>query len=348
MKEETQLQKTQPADSDSLALMDTQQFEHMQRIATVMGSQSLIPDHLVARPWWYPKQGSMAPGEVARVRKEMGEEAFAASVKEADRKTIANCFRVVNQALRWGFDPFSIIDSTYSLGDGKLAFEGKLVAAVVNTRGGLVKRLAYSYSGRGDDLTVTVTGTLSGESEPRQVTCRLGDVKTYDRNGKPKEMWIKDPEQKLAYNGAAKWARRHCPEVMLGVFTEDDLDRMAPRVIEGTAEVLSPVEAEILGKKRPLILPEPDPPAAEETEDEAPADNEPLAGVKRAAALAMAKLEVLAQEVEALESEAAEAGVGWDDILAVVGPPDSWEIHGITALDVRREITKRSKNKARR
>ena len=40
-------------------------------------------------------------------------------------------------------------------------------------------------------------------------------------------MWTKDPDQKLAYCGALRWARRHCPEVVDGVLSDEDLDVMA-------------------------------------------------------------------------------------------------------------------------
>lgn len=35
-------------------------------------------------------------------------------------------------------------------------------------------------------------------------------------------MWTSDPDQKLWYSGVLKWARRHCPEVVLGVRAEDE------------------------------------------------------------------------------------------------------------------------------
>ena len=122
----------------------------------------------------------------------------------------ANCVMIANQALRWGVDPFAILPSTYVIG-GKLGFDGKLIAAIVNQRGRLKGRLSRSYSGSGDNLTVTVSGTLQGEDEPRTVSVRLRDVRTSN------EIWRKDPEQKLWYTDATRWARAHCPELRLGI-----------------------------------------------------------------------------------------------------------------------------------
>ena len=46
---------------------------------------------------------------------------------------IANCGRIVNQAQRWGMDPFAIIDETYIV-KGKIGYQGKLVAAAEEER----------------------------------------------------------------------------------------------------------------------------------------------------------------------------------------------------------------------
>lgn len=183
-------------DSSAIShLMDTGKFEHLQRISQVMGAMSVLPDHLV-----YVK---------GNAKNELLPQAAIA----------ANCFRIANQALRWGIDPFAMVDETYVVG-GKLGYSGKLVAAVVNSRAGLSGRLDYKFSGAGDDRTVTVLGTFKGESEPRTIDLRLRDAKTDN------QMWRKDPDQKLIYSGVVKWARRFCPEVVLGVLTDSDLEQV--------------------------------------------------------------------------------------------------------------------------
>lgn len=176
-------------DSSALSyLFDTAKFEHSYRIAEAMARASLIPKHLKG------------------------------PTKE---DTAANCFLVVNQALRWNLDPFAVAPETYEV-HGKLGYQGKLVAAVINTRAGLAERLSYTFSGtKGkDDFTVTVSGRFEGRDKSDTVTLSVGQAKTAN------EMWTKDPEQKLIYSGAVRWARRHAPEVILGVTTDDDLEAM--------------------------------------------------------------------------------------------------------------------------
>lgn len=165
-------------------LFDTARFEHMQRIAQLMANATLTPKHL---------KGS------------------------TPQESLANCFRVANQAVRWGMDPFAIMDETYVV-HGRLGYQGKLVMGVVNARAGLTGRLNFKFSGAGADRTIEVIGHFSNEDEPRTITLSVAQAKTDN------EMWKKNPDQKLVYSGSIMWARRHCPEITLGVLTEEDLE----------------------------------------------------------------------------------------------------------------------------
>lgn len=167
--------------SDPVAIyLDSDIFGQLQRVAKLMSSASLAPAHL------------------------RGE------------GKLGDCFLVAAQAFRWRMDPFSVAQHTYVL-SGKLGYEGKLIAAVVNASGKLQSSLDYRYSGAGDQRSVTVSGKLIGDAEPREVVGSVGGWKTSN------EQWKKNPDQMLAYRGAREWARRYMPEAVLGVQAEDDL-----------------------------------------------------------------------------------------------------------------------------
>jgi hypothetical protein len=215
-------------------LFDTARFEHCYRIATAMAKASLIPEHLT--------HTGKGPN-----KKELPLEMI-----------IGNCFMIVNQAIRWGMDPFALPAETYVVGN-KLGFQGKLVAAVINARANLHVPLAVIYtSGRGDDLAAVLFG--SREPIPKEawpllkkyakdedgeaytdlmalgVLCiriSVGQAKTDN------QMWHKDPQQKLFYSGATKWSRRHAPEIILGVLTDDDLERMNASASNGNSVTAS-------------------------------------------------------------------------------------------------------------
>lgn len=137
----------------------------------------------------------------------------------AHLKNPADCLRVVLQAATWQLNPFAVADKT-SVINGKLMYEGQLVAAVVNARGGLSAKLRYDFAGEGDARILTVSGTLKGETDPRTIELPFALAKKINKNG---QMGI-NPDQQATYIGARLWARRHMPELMLGVYTPDEID----------------------------------------------------------------------------------------------------------------------------
>lgn len=152
---------------------------------------------------------------------------------------VGDCLMVVEQAGRWGMSPFAVAQCT-SVIQGRLMYEGKLVAAALHTSGALATRLAYDYSGEGNSRVVRVSATLAGETTPRFVDVKLSDARTTNK------MWTTQPDQQLAYHGARVWARRYAPEVMLGVYAPEEMETApAPHAgptIEARAEVVAPAE----------------------------------------------------------------------------------------------------------
>ena len=148
--------------------------------------------------------------------------AFAAEMATADlvpqhlQGKAGNCLMVVEQAMRWQMSPFAIAQCT-AVVRGKLMYEGKLVAGVINALGpkyGLQSRLRYDYEGEGPGRKIIVSAALDGRTE----AIELELVKAKTNN----EWWTRQPDQQLAYAGARVWARRYMPELMLGIVTPED------------------------------------------------------------------------------------------------------------------------------
>jgi RecT family len=174
--------------------------------------------------------------------------ATAKLVPSALQKSPADCLMVIQQAIRWDMDPFAVAQEC-SVIQGKLMHSGKLVAAVVNARGNLTNRLSFSYEGEGDNRTITVTGHLQGEASPRTVDVRLSDAKTSNK------VWQTQPDQQLMYHGTRVWARRHTPELMLGVYSEEEFDeppkKKLPPHNPHTGEI---TESAVADEQAPLSL----------------------------------------------------------------------------------------------
>lgn len=210
-----------------------EQFVLAYQIASTLMHATLIPDHL--------------RGERKKVNGNW------TLVPYAPEQVQANVLMVVNRALQWNVDPIALIAESFVVG-GKLDFQGKVIIAVVNRLGGLRSNLKFDYNGTGNELTVVVSGTLKTESEPRTISLCYKDAVTKDKDGNVNEQWRKDVESKLAYSGAKKWARRHTPEVVLGLFSEDEEEpvptvdgSVLPASVDNRAETVAKLESQLQG-----------------------------------------------------------------------------------------------------
>lgn len=155
-----------------------------------------------------------------------------------------DCIMVIEQAMRWGMSPFAVAQST-SVIQGKLMFSGALVAAALQTSGLLASRLSYDYSGEGEGRQVKVSATVAGEREPRSLVVTLREARTNNK------VWQTQPDQQLAYHGARVWARRYAPEVMLGVYSPEEMPDI-PADITGPV-ITSTAEAAPAEPPRPTV-----------------------------------------------------------------------------------------------
>lgn len=213
-------------------ILDSKHFEQMSAIATMMSKGvSTVPKHL--------------------------------------RGNQGDCLAVVMQAAQWGMNPFAVAQKTHVV-NGTLGYEAQLVNAVVTTMAPTKDRINYEWFGdwtkvmgkfeereskkkvdedtgkavkyRVPDwkiedeagLGVRVWATMKGETVPRELTLLL--VQCRVRNS---PLWADDPRQQIAYLAVKRWTRLHCPDVLLGVYTPDEIEP-APRDM-GRAEVLEPV-----------------------------------------------------------------------------------------------------------
>lgn len=161
----------------------------------------------------------------------------------------ADCLAVVMQSMQWKMNPFAVAQKTH-LVNGVLGYEAQLVNAVITTCAPVLDRLHYEWYGAwekvigkftiksGDKgeyrvpgwvladeegLGVKVWATFRGEAEPRVLELLLAQART--RNS---TLWADDPRQQLAYLATKRWSRLYCPDVILGVYSPDELEESAP------------------------------------------------------------------------------------------------------------------------
>lgn len=203
-----------PAISGPLSLlMDVPKFEHMCRVGKMLALSPLFPQHL--------RGGSIEQGT-------------------------ANAVLVLNMANRLNEDPLSVAQNIYFVG-GRPGWNTTYMIAKANQHGVFRDPIDWDIKGKGDTLSATAFGFLSGTGKRVQVTCDMEMAK--------KEGWTKNakyqsiPEQMLRYRSAAFLIRLYCPEVMIGVPSAIEMELEArdvtpdggPTTIKATAD--APIEA---------------------------------------------------------------------------------------------------------
>jgi len=210
-----------------------------------------------------------------------------AEIMASGRSTIPNhlqgnkgdCMAIVMQAIQWQMNPFAVAQKTHTV-NGTLGYEGQLINAVIQSSGVTKERFAYEYFGEWEKiigktkvikmpakegkkeyefrvpdysmvdeagLGVRISATLKGEAEPRVLELLL--VQASVRNS---PLWATDPKQQLSYLAVKRWARLYCPDVILGVYSGDELEEFkAPRELDITpAPVVEPRTLEECSKEK--------------------------------------------------------------------------------------------------
>lgn len=143
----------------------------------------------------------------------------------------ADCMAIVMQAMQWGMNPYAVAQKTH-LVNGVLGYEAQLVNAVISSSSAIVGRFHYEYGGDWEKIAgkkdgrdelglfVRVGAVLRGETEITWgENIYLADITT--RNS---PLWKTAPKQQIAYLAVKYWARLYCPEVILGVYSPDEVE----------------------------------------------------------------------------------------------------------------------------
>ncbi len=238
-----------PAESSNL-IIDPAKFHQMHQFALVMAeSRSMVPEHM--------------------------------------RGNVGDCMAVTMQALQWGMNPFAVAQKTFNI-KGVLGYEAQLINAVVTANAPITGRLQFNWFGNWEKilgkfkempskfedkngkkstykvpdwnaadevgLGVEVWATLKGEEEPRKLSILMSQAIT--RNS---TLWTEDPKQQIAYLAIKRWARLYCPDVIMGVYSPDELRDRSVSVRDVTPKVKNTGSAGLLNRlTKPIPEEQPD------------------------------------------------------------------------------------------
>lgn len=172
----------------------------------------------------------------------------------------ADCMAIVMQAMQWGMNPYAVAQKTH-LVNGVLGYEAQLVNAVIASSSAIHGRFHYRYGGDWERCTRTqeITREKHGKNGKYAVTERVRGWTDEDEIGlfvqvgailrgegeitwgeplylsgivtRNSPLWVSNPKQQIAYLGVKYWARLYCPEVILGVYSPDEVEQRTEREI---------------------------------------------------------------------------------------------------------------------
>lgn len=135
----------------------------------------------------------------------------------------ADCMAIAMQSMQWGMNPFAVAQKTHIV-SGRLGYEAQLVNAVVQQSNAIRGAFSYEFQGAGDAMECRVGAVLRGDTD---ITwgewLRSGSVTT-----KNSPLWKVNPKQQIGYLQVKNWARLYAPGAILGVYTPDELESIAP------------------------------------------------------------------------------------------------------------------------
>lgn len=137
------------------------------------------------------------------------------------------CLAVTIQAIEWQMSPFAVANKSYSVND-QLAYEAQLIHAVILMRAPIIGRPQVRYDGEGGARKCTIWATLDdGTGEVVDYTSPAFDKIT----PKNSPLWKSDPDLQHFYYSVRAFARMRFPDIILGVYANDEIATEAPRDI---------------------------------------------------------------------------------------------------------------------
>lgn len=201
--------------SNPIALWDSLAFSQMERVAERMARSSVLPFHLQV---FRKKNGKIVSAKDASDNDEFDFEG-----------TVGNCLAIINKARNWKMDPMAVAECT-SFVHGRPCYEGKLIAAVIQQCLGI--ELDYEWVGvEGTDDYKIIIKHPDDENKMIEGTVKQWRTPQWDKN---------DLRKRLKYRGDREWCRMWAPALMLGVYTDDELQDLGSNYRAESARDVTP------------------------------------------------------------------------------------------------------------
>lgn len=132
----------------------------------------------------------------------------------------ANCLIALDVSVRIGMSPLMVMQELYVV-HGKPSWSGKMAIAIINGSRRYREPLKFKIDGTGKTLSCYAwTTDLEGEVI-KGATITMSMV--IDEGWSGNKKWQTMPEQMMMYRAASFFAKVHCPDLLMGLPTSDEI-----------------------------------------------------------------------------------------------------------------------------
>jgi hypothetical protein len=173
-------------DTQFAVYLDTARFEHAYRVANVLASSTMIPKHFQGQP--------------------------------------GNCLIALNLAARLKVDPMLVMWKMPIVHD-KPGMEGQLVIALVNAMKPFKTGVRFDIQGSDDkpESMSCLAWAITKDGDRIEYPLTWSAARKVG-NASKNDNWIKIPRLMLMYRSATYLVRGFAPEVLMGLYTKEELD----------------------------------------------------------------------------------------------------------------------------
>ncbi|WP_141640221.1 recombinase RecT [Clostridium sp. K25] len=149
--------------------------------------------------------------------------ALAAStlVPKEYQNNISNCMIAIDTAQRLSVSPFAAMQNLYIV-NGRPSWSSQFIISAINTCGRFSEPLNFKLMGEGDGMKCYAYTKDKHGNELKGPTISIDMAKKEGWLSKGMSKWKTMPEVMIRYRAASFFGRLHCPDILMGVYTEDE------------------------------------------------------------------------------------------------------------------------------
>ncbi len=137
------------------------------------------------------------------------------------KDNVANVIIALDVATRLNMPPFAVMQNLYIV-NGRPSWSAQFIVAVINKSRRFNTPIQFEMSGEGDDrgCIAWVIDQEGNRLEGTRITIKMAKGEGWhDKSG---SKWKTMPDQMLKYRAASFFGRAYCPDLIMGVYTEDE------------------------------------------------------------------------------------------------------------------------------